>query len=146
MAVQQIITGSSTAILRRKSQKVGKVTKDVIKLIKDMRDTVKDAGGLGIAAPQINVSKAVCLALFNGKMHVMVDPKILWKSKELCTMEEGCLSLPGEHVDVERAVEITVAFRDEKGREQERLLHDLDARVVQHEIDHLHGILIVDYR
>ena len=146
MAVQPIVTGAKTEVLRTKTKKVSRVTKDVIKLIKDLRDTVKKAEGLGIAAPQIGVSKAVCIALFNGKMNAMIDPEILWRSKETGVMEEGCLSLPGENVDVERPVEITVRYLDEKGAEQERRLHDLDARVVQHEIDHLNGVLIVDYR
>src|SRR3989344_7865926 len=125
MAIQPIVTGSTTAVLRKKAGKVGRVTKEVTKLIKDLRDTVKHAEGLGIAAPQIGVSEAVCLALFNGKMHALINPEILWRSKETGIMEEGCLSLPDENVDVERPVEITVRYRDEKGAEQERRLPEL---------------------
>ena len=146
MTAKPIITGATTKVLRTKTKKVSRVTKDITKLIKDLRDTVKKAEGLGIAAPQIGVSEAVCLALFNGKMHALVNPEILWRSKETGVMEEGCLSLPGENVDVERPVEVTVRYVDEKGAQQERKLHDLDARVVQHELDHLNGVLIVDYR
>jgi len=111
-----------------------------------MQDTVKNAEGLGIAGPQVNSSLRLCLAQFNGRMNPMVNPKILKRSEETATMEEGCLSLPEEDVNVERAVEIVVRYTDEKGLEQERNLHDLDARVVQHELDHLDGVLIVDYR
>lgn len=146
MSVLPIITGKDTPILRTKTTSVPKVTKDVLKLIKDMQDTVKDAEGLGIAGPQVNSPLRLCLAQFNGRMNPMVNPEILKKSDETATMEEGCLSLPGEDVHVERAVEIVVRYTDEKGQEQERHLHDLDARVVQHELDHLDGVLIVDYR
>lgn len=145
MAVLPIIKGQDTPVLRTKTQQIPKVTKDIVKLLKNMRDTVKDAEGLGIAGPQVNVSKAICLAQFNGKMNAMINPEIVWKSDELSTMQEGCLSLPKIDVDVERPVEVIVKYLDEKGAEQERKLHDLDARVVQHEIDHLNGILIVDY-
>lgn len=146
MPVLPIVTGEENEVLRAKAQKVPKVTKEILKLIKDMQATVKDAEGLGIAAPQIGKSLAVCLALFNGKMHPMINPEITWKSEETSTMEEGCLSLPKINVDVTRPTEVTVRYLDEKGVEQERRLHDLDARVVQHEVDHLNGVLIVDHR
>lgn len=146
MAVLPIVKGESTDVLRTKAADVPQVTKEVKRLIKDMQQTVKKAEGLGIAAPQVGVSKRVCLANFNGKMTALINPDIFWKSDEVATMEEGCLSLPGIDVNVERAVEIQVRYLDEKGTEQERHLHDLDARVVQHEVDHLNGVLIVDYR
>ena len=146
MAVLPIVTGKDTDVLRTVTKEIPQVTKEIKKLIKDMHDTVKDAEGLGIAGPQVGVSKAICLAMFNGKMTPMINPEITWKSKETSVMEEGCLSLPKINVDVERAVEIIVKFTDEKGNLQERRLHDLDARVVQHEYDHLQGVLIVDYR
>lgn len=146
MAVLPITIGEETAVLRVVSQKVPQVTKDIKKLLKDMHDTVKKAEGLGIAAPQVGVSKAVCLALFNGKMTPMINPEITWRSEETSVMEEGCLSLPKINVDVPRPVEILVRYTDEKGAPQERRLHDLDARVVQHEVDHLNGVLIVDYQ
>ena len=111
-----------------------------------MKATVKDADGLGLAAPQINQSLAICIALFNGKMNPMINPEIIWSSGETHIMEEGGLSLPGTNVDVTRPVEVTVRYLDEKGDEQERRLHDLDASVVQHEVDHLNGVLIVDHR
>ncbi len=146
MAVLPIIKGEDTDVLRTKATAIPKVTKDIKKLIKDMKDTVRKAEGLGIAGPQVGVSKAICLAMFNGRMTPMINPEILSRSDETSVMEEGCLSLPGIDVNVERPVEITVRYLDEKGAVQERHLHDLDARVVQHEFDHLQGVLIVDYR
>tara|TARA_B100000315_G_C14559523_1_gene579812 strand:- start:291 stop:731 length:441 start_codon:yes stop_codon:yes gene_type:complete len=146
MTVLPIVTGQDTAVLRAENQKVPQVTKEIKKLIKNMHDTVKKAEGLGIAAPQIGKSLKLCLANINGKMTPMMNPEITWKSEETSTMEEGCLSLPEIHVDVTRPVEISVSYQDKDGEVQERRLHDLDARVVQHEIDHLNGKLIVDYR
>lgn len=146
MTIIPIITGQDTEVLRSKTKKVIQVSKEIKKLIKDMQDTVQNAEGLGIAAPQIGKSLRVCLAQFNGKMTPLVNPEILWKSDETNIMEEGCLSLPKINVDVLRPVEIIVRYLDQDGQEQERHLHDLDARVVQHEVDHLEGILIVDYQ
>ena len=111
-----------------------------------MKLTVKAADGLGIAAPQVGQSWRVCLARINSKMTPLVNPEITWRSAEIDILEEGCLSLPGIGVEVPRAMAITLRFLDEKGADQERRLTDLDARVVQHEVDHLNGVLIVDYR
>lgn len=145
MTVLPIVKGEDTRVLRTKAAAIPKVTKEIKKLIKDMKDTVRKAEGLGIAGPQVGVSKAVCLAMFNGRMTAMINPEILSCSEETSVMEEGCLSLPGIDVNVERPVEVTVRYLDEKGSVQERHLHDLDARVVQHEYDHLNGVLILDH-
>lgn len=145
MAVLPIVLGADTPILRAKTKKVPAVTKDILKLIKDMNATVKHAEGAGLAAPQVNRSERVCLALINGKMTPLINPDITWKSEETVKMEEGCLSLPGINVDVPRAVEVRLTYLNEKGEAQERHLHDFDARVVQHEVDHLDGVLMTDY-
>lgn len=145
MAVLPIITGADTPILRTKTTKVPKVTKEVLKLLKDMLATVRHAEGAGLAAPQVNRTERVCLCLIGGKMTPLINPEITWKSEELATMEEGCLSLPGLSADVPRSVEIRVTYLNTKGEEQERHLHDFDARVVQHEVDHLEGVLMIDY-
>lgn len=110
-----------------------------------MKDTVKDEGGVGIAAPQVGYSLRMCLATFNKKSNVMINPQITWKGKETDIVEEGCLSLPGVDVKIERPTEITITYLDIKGREQERKLSKYEARIVQHEIDHLDNVLIVDY-
>ena len=145
MAALPIVTGADTPVLRAKTAKVAKVTKDIAALLKDMEDTVKAADGLGLAAPQIGRSLRLCLAKIGGKLTALVNPDITWKSAETATAEEGCLSLPGLWRDVVRPTSIVVTFMDAKGKPQERKLTDLDARVVQHEVDHLEGKLIVDY-
>lgn len=145
MTVLPIVTGADTPVLRAKTEKIPQVTKGIKKLIKDMQDTVKKADGLGLAAPQIGQSLRLCLAMINGKMTPLINPEITWFSIEKSSMTEGCLSLPKVDRAVERSVEIVVSFQDQTGHQIELRLHDLDARVVQHEVDHLHGVLIVDY-
>lgn len=145
MTVLPIITGQNQPVLRAKARPVDKVTKTTLRLIKDMQQTVAKANGLGLAAPQINESVRVCLAKFNGKMTPMVNPVILWRGEKNTAYEEGCLSLPDIYINVTRPDDIAVKYLDEKGKEQERKISGFDAHVVQHEVDHLEGVLIVDY-
>lgn len=145
IAVLPILTGAENPVLRRKTTRVPKVTKEVKKLLKDMRDTVASADGGGLAAPQIGVSLRVCLSNIGGKMTPLINPEITWRSQETDIAQEGCLSLPGIWKDIERPVEITLQFLDEEGKRQERRFTGWDARVVQHEVDHLEGVLLVDY-
>lgn len=145
MSILPIQTGVENPILRRKATKVERVTKDLKKLIADMRQTVKAENGMGLAAPQVGESLRLCLALVGGRMTVFINPERTWRSEETDTQEEGCLSLPGLTVAVERPVGLIVAYTDEKGKERERRLTGLDARVIQHEMDHLEGRLLADY-
>ncbi|MBM3227541.1 peptide deformylase [Candidatus Peribacteria bacterium] len=146
MAVLPVITGQDHPVLRGQAKVVAKVTKEIQKLIRDMHDTVRSEEGAGLAAPQVGRSERVCLALITGRMTPLINPVISWKSAEMETAEEGCLSLPGIVVAVPRAVAISVKYLDAKGKPQERKLRGFDARVVQHEVDHLEGVLIVDYQ
>ncbi|MDD5623686.1 MAG: peptide deformylase [Candidatus Peribacteraceae bacterium] len=145
MAVLPIQTGTDNPLLRRKTAKAPKVTKAILKLLKDMRETLKKEEGAGLAAPQVGQSLAICLALIDGKVTALINPEILRSGKDADTQEEGCLSLPGLTVAVTRPTDITVRYLDESGREQERCFRDFDARVVQHEMDHLVGRLLTDY-
>lgn len=143
--VLPIITGVDAPILRTKTKNVPAVTKDIQKLLKDMEETTVAADGLGLAAPQIGSDLRVCVARVHGRLTPMVNPQITWRSTVTETEEEGCLSLPGIWVPVSRAVEIIVSYQTSKGDKKELKLSDMDARVVQHETDHLDGKLIVDY-
>ena len=111
-----------------------------------MEQTLIEVEGLGLAAPQVGASLRVCLAKISSRFIPLINPIITWKSDDQANAEEGCLSLPGISVEVPRAVHIIVQFLDTKGILQERKLSNLSARIVQHEIDHLDGILIVDYQ
>jgi peptide deformylase len=88
----------------------------------------------------------MCLAKFNGKTNVLINVEITWRGEETDVVEEGCLSLPDINVKVERPTEITITYLNEKGEENERKLTGMDARIVQHEVDHLDNILITDYQ
>ncbi len=145
MAALKIVTGADNPKLRVKTERVPKVTKKILKLIKDMLAAMEEANGVGLAAPQVGETVRVCIALVGGKITPLINPEITWKSKETAIDEEGCLSLPNVWLPIVRSTGITVTYLDEKGKEQERKLQDFDARVVQHEVDHLEGVLIVDY-
>jgi peptide deformylase len=145
MAVLKILTGADTPILRSKTKKVSKVTKDLLKLLKDMEETTVAADGLGLAAPQVNHSERVCIVRIGKKLTPLINPDILFRSEDKEFAEEGCLSLPEVWLQIPRSISIVVQYMDAKGKMQERMLEHMDARVVQHEVDHLEGKLIVDY-
>ena len=145
MAVLPIIPGQDNPVLRKKNAAVPFVSKEIKKLIKDMEDTVNAADGAGLAAPQINQSIRLCLALISGQIVPLINPEIMWRSVEKEILEEGCLSLPKIWRNIERHLGIIIQYTDVKGQPQERKLTGFDARAVQHELDHLDGVLIVDY-
>jgi peptide deformylase len=145
MAVLPIVEGASTKVLRTKTKPVEKVTKELKKLLKDMKETMDHAKGVGLAAPQVGVGLRVCVAVIDGKAVSLINPHIISQSEQTALDEEGCLSLPTTWLPVPRSVEIVVSYKDEKGKQQEKKLADFNARVVQHEVDHLDGKLIVDY-
>ena len=148
-----IYTGTDNEMLRTVATPVKKITKKHLKLIKNMKDTLIDAKGLGLAAPQVGVTERILLANFQygekvGDKFVIValiNAVILKHSDEEVMGEEGCLSLPEIYGRVKRFKNIVVKFLDEKGTERILEFSDLNARIVQHEIDHLDGKLFVDY-
>ena len=144
MSVLPIVKGQDHLMLRTKAKKVPKVTKKIQELIKNMGETMVKADGVGLAAPQIGESLRICVVPINGKFVGLINPEITKKSTETNVDEEGCLSLPGIYLPIERSNEITVTFTDTKGKTHERKLEMFEARVTQHEVDHLDGVLIVD--
>ncbi len=145
MAILTIVTGKDSAILRAKTKEVQTITKEIKALVESMKETTIASNGAGIAAPQVNRTERVCIAMLQKKLTPLINPKILWRSADTETMEEGCLSLPDLWIQVTRPREIVVKFLSVTGKERELKLSGFDARVVQHEVDHLEGILIVDY-
>ncbi|MFC1810809.1 peptide deformylase [Patescibacteria group bacterium] len=149
MSILEIQTGENNEILRKKSTPVEKVDRTIKKLAKNMVQTMKKANGLGIAAPQVGVNKRLFITTLNEgdekeMLVTMINPEILWHSKEHEVGEEGCLSIPGIYKPVERFSAIRVKYLDLKGRENVIELEGLNARVIQHETDHLDGVLFVD--
>lgn len=138
-------------ILRKKTENVTDVDIDTVKLIKDMFDTMKNASGIGLAANQVGADKQIFIVDLsaiegyeNSKPIVFINPKIEKFSDDKIAMEEGCLSIPGIRADVERSKEIVVKYRDTNMQELELEAAELLARVIQHEFDHLQGVLFTD--
>lgn len=146
MASLPIVVGQEIPILRAKTKKVKSVTKEILKLLKDMEETVVAAQGAGIAAPQVGRTERLCLAAIGGKLTPLINPDITWRSEDTATAEEGCLSLPDVWIHVTRPTNIILRYETPEGKERELKLSSLDARIVQHEVDHLEGILITDHR
>ncbi len=153
MAKLKIITGINNPILRAECTKVVKFDAELKKFVRDLKDTMIAAKGLGIAAPQVGKTIRVFITTIDydfdadipkGRALTMVNPEILEASDEIMIGEEGCLSLPGEFGKVERHARIKVEFYNEEGVRQVLSLEGLNARVVQHENDHLDGILFPD--
>ena len=111
-----------------------------------MGELMHDALGVGLAATQLGMLHRVLVykAYADDPLTALVNPIVEWSSEELEAGEEGCLSLPGVHVEVERAARVRVRAQDETGKELEVEAEGLDARVIQHEVDHLNGVLILD--
>jgi len=130
-------------VLRKKCKEVEKVDKKLRKLIVDMAQTMEREQGIGLAAPQVGISKRVItvLNLENRRILGLVNPKILKKSQETEIGEEGCLSFPNIFLKIKRAREAEVEGIDINGKKIKLKTKGLLARVFQHEIDHLDGIL-----
>lgn len=114
-------------------------------LTRDMLRIMKANGGIGLAAPQIGVSKRILVAHVDNKDYVFINPEIAYASDENELGREGCLSFPGLFINVERSLDVTVLYDDlYNGGKAQLVTHGLLARVLQHEIDHLDGILFTD--
>lgn len=136
--------------LRTKSAVVSKITPDLRKLVEDMFETMYEAPGIGLAAIQIGVAKRIVtmdIAKKEGEKEprVFINPEIIWSSEEKSTYEEGCLSIPEIHEDVDRPARVKVKFLDLDGKAHEEEADGLYATCIQHEIDHLNGVLFIDH-
>ena len=132
-------------VLRQRSGEITKVTDVHRRLIKDMIDTMRDAPGVGLAAPQVGVVERIFVWEVEEEHGALINPEIVKRSRKKATEEEGCLSLPGLVYPVERSLEVVVRALDENGATIEIAGEDLLARVFQHEIDHLDGVLFIDH-
>ena len=136
--------------LKVKCGAVEEVTPEVVKLMDDMLDTMYNAPGIGLAAPQVDVPKRIIVADVSTSEeerdpHQMINPEVLWASEELFKYEEGCLSLPEQYADVIRPKQVRIKYLDKEGHSRIMEAEDLLAVCLQHEIDHLEGILFVDH-
>lgn len=140
-------------VLRQKCQKVDKVDDALRHFLDDMLETMYVDKGCGLAAPQVGVTKRIIVLdpnpsdedLSLRQPMYLINPEIVWSSDEMVLFKEGCLSLPDQRAEVERHEKVRVRFLDYNGKEQEILADDLLAIILQHEIDHLDGVLYIDH-
>lgn len=149
MALLEITKGADNPVLRTKSVEVKKIDRKIKRLIQDMIDTMLAVDGLGIAAPQVGVNLRLYVARLNfgttqELILPMINAEILTMSEELERAEEGCLSLPGKFATVPRAKNLAVRFTDQKGALRTLELEGLNARIIQHETDHINAGLFID--
>jgi len=143
MAVYSIVK-IGDPILRERAKNVNDITSNILKLLSNLADTMYDAQGVGLAAPQIGVPKRVIVVDVGEGLIELINPQIILKSEKKDVDIEGCLSIPGIKGEVERAFEVTVQGLDRDGNHLTIKGEGLLARALQHEIDHLDGILFVD--
>ena len=137
-------------ILRQKCKPLEKVDSNIKKLLDDMLETMYAAPGIGLAAIQIGILKRLVVIDISKEEEkkqpiFLVNPEIIYRSKETSVYEEGCLSLPGQFAEVERPSECTIKYIDYYGKKKDLKADGLLATCIQHEIDHLNGILFIDY-
>ena len=149
MAILKLVQGVDNPILRKRSVPIKKIHKKLLKFFKDALDTLKKENGLGIAAPQLGENVRFFWARLNHEspqeMYVpMINPELSGVSSDMENAEEGCLSVPGVFGIVPRHNSLTVTYYDLKMKKNVLHLTGLNARIMQHEMDHLNGILCVD--
>jgi peptide deformylase len=149
MALLPILTAPDPR-LKLRAQPVAAVDDDIRRLMDDMAETMYAAPGIGLAAPQVGVAKRVLVLDTardgeESRLLKLANPEILWRSEELATYNEGCLSLPDHYADVERPAEVKVRFLDYDNEKREIHAKGVFATCLQHEMDHLEGVLFVDH-
>ncbi|HCP00794.1 MAG TPA: peptide deformylase [Rhodospirillaceae bacterium] len=137
-------------VLKFKCKKVVSIDDGVRRLLDDMLDTMYGAPGIGLSAPQVAAKQRVIVCDVTRedeapRPYCMINPQVTWHSEQNVRAEEGCLSIPDHYAEVERAREIKVSYLDRDGAAQEIEATGLLSACIQHEIDHLDGILFIDY-
>lgn len=140
-----IITDADSAVLRKKAEPIKDPTAPEVRaLITEMVEAMRESKGVGLAAPQVGKSIRLFVAEVNGATRVFINPVITERSESSIVFEEGCLSLPGKYLPVERAERVTVTYDDIQGESKTMRADGFLAIVIQHETDHLDGILMTD--
>jgi peptide deformylase len=137
-------------VLRETCARVGLIDARIKKLAEDMLETMYHAPGIGLAAPQIGLTERMLVMDVAGedeprKPYCLINPEIIWSSKETSVYKEGCLSIPEQYAEVTRPAEVRVRYETPVGTTEELQATGLLATCVQHEIDHLNGVLFIDY-
>ena len=139
-------------VLKQVAQPVQSINPLIRQLVADMAETMYDAPGIGLAANQVNSLHRIFVMDIafrennNSRDFVaMINPEIIWQSDEPSVWEEGCLSIPDQFADVQRPKSVRVRYQDIMGQFQERVVEGLESHCVQHELDHLNGVLFIDH-
>jgi peptide deformylase len=148
MTIRKILTEPDPS-LRQKSLDVSVVNDETRKLMDDMLETMYDAPGIGLAAIQVGIPKRIIVIDLSKEEEkrplYFINPKVILKSNNNATYEEGCLSVPGQFAEIDRPDRCHVNYLDYNGEKQELKAEGLLATCIQHEMDHLEGILFIDY-
>lgn len=136
-------------VLRQPAKRIAKVDQSIRQLAQQMLQTMYSADGIGLAAPQVGINKQIIVIDCEpdnpeNPPLVLINPEIKRFTDNSCNYQEGCLSVPGVYMEVTRPEEIEVTYKDENGRPQTLKANGLLARAIQHEIDHLNGVMFVD--
>ena len=136
-------------VLRQPAKRIAKVDDKIRTTIKEMLQTMYSADGIGLAAPQVGINKQlividIALDQPDKPPLVLINPKIVKSGSNLCNSEEGCLSIPGVYLEVTRPEEIEVSYKNEQGKPCKLKADGLLSRAIQHEMDHLNGVMFVD--
>ncbi len=137
------VDGPGGAVLRKRARSVGRLTQEVVRLMDEMVEVMRRAPGVGLAAPQVGYSLRVIVVEYDGQLYQLADPEITYREGEELG-QEGCLSLPGVLCDVRRSTRVVVRGKNRRGRTVTVRADGWLARIFQHEVDHLDGILITD--
>ncbi len=139
-------------VLKQKAQPIETITEEVKQQAADMIETMYAAPGIGLAANQIGMLNRIIVLdphyrddAASRSALVMINPEIVWESEEISTYEEGCLSIPQHYAEVERPLSVRVSYISLKGEREEWVGENLASHCVQHEIDHLNGVLFIDH-
>jgi len=149
MTVREIITVPDP-LLRRKSAEVERVDNELDRLAGDMLETMYEAPGIGLAAIQLAIPRRIVVADVAREEdepapHVLINPEIVWRSDEGAVYSEGCLSVPDQYVDIERPAHCRIEYIGRDGKPATLEAEGLLATCLQHEIDHLDAVLMIDY-
>ena len=152
MSLRRILTvDTDLAVLKQKSLRVKEVDDDLRVLMDDMLETMYAAPGIGLAAVQVGVPKRVIVMDIGQREggerepRYFINPEIVWASEETAPYEEGCLSIPEIYDEVERPAQVKLKYLDYNGNKVEEVAEGLFAVCIQHEMDHLEGVLFIDY-
>jgi peptide deformylase len=136
-------------VLRQPAKRINKVDAEIRDLVRQMLQTMYSADGIGLAAPQVAVQKQLIVIDCEpddptNQPLILINPTVKHLGRDSCVAQEGCLSIPGVYLDVKRPAAIEVSYKDEYGRPQKLNATGLLSRAIQHEMDHLNGVLFVD--